>query len=58
MRPRNANKQGYVFDTPLMSSMTNQDHDKNIQQGGITRKLKWADDKEDAAALIEYLKTL
>lgn len=51
-------KEGYVFDTRLTPGMSNQGHDKNIQQDGKIFKLNWEDDKEGAAALIEYLKTI
>lgn len=51
-------KEGYVFDTRLTPGMSNQGHDKNIQQDGKTFKLNWEDDKEGAAALVEYLKTI
>ncbi len=50
--------EGYVFDTRLTPGMSNKGHDKDIQQDGKTFKLNWADDKEGAAAIIEYLKTL
>jgi hypothetical protein len=52
------NKEGYVFDTRLAPALSNQGHDKDIQQDGKTFKLNWANDKEGAAAIIEYLKTL
>lgn len=52
------NKEGYIFDTRLAPAMSNQGHDKDIQQDGKTFKLNWADDKEGALAIIEYLKTL
>lgn len=51
-------KEGYIFDTRLAPAMNNQGHDKDIQQDGKTFKLNWADDKEGAFAIIEYLKTL
>jgi hypothetical protein len=54
-----SNKQeGYVFDTRLHPAMSNQGHDKDIVQDGKTFKLNWADDKDGAMAIIEYLKTL
>ena len=53
-----SNKEGYVFDTHLSPAMSNTGHDKDIQQDGKVFKLNWADDKEGAAAIIEYLKTL
>jgi hypothetical protein len=53
-----SSKEGYVFDTRLTPGMSNQGHDKNIQQDGKTFKLNWDDNKEGALALIEYLKTL
>jgi hypothetical protein len=52
------NKEGYIFDTRLAPAMSNQGHDKDIQQGDKTFKLNWADNKEGALAIIEYLKTL
>lgn len=54
----NDNKEGYVFDTRLTPAMSNQGHDKDIEQDGKTFKLNWADNKEGALAIIEYLKTL
>jgi hypothetical protein len=52
------NKEGYVFDTRLHPAMSNQGHDKDIVQDGKTFKLNWANDKDGAMAIIEYLKTL
>ena len=51
-------QEGYVFDTRLHPAMNNQGHDKGITQEGKTFKLNWADDKDGAMAIIEYLKTL
>lgn len=51
-------KEGYVFDTRLAPALSNQGHDKDIQQDGKTFKLNWTNDQEGAAAIIEYLKTL
>jgi hypothetical protein len=52
------NKEGYVFDTRLHPAMSNRGHDKDITQEGKTFKLNWADDKDGAMAIVEYLKTL
>lgn len=52
------NKEGYVFDTRLSPALSNQGHDKDIQQNGKTFKLNWSDDKAGALAIVEYLKTL
>ncbi|GGY64942.1 hypothetical protein GCM10011613_05940 [Cellvibrio zantedeschiae] len=50
--------EGYEFDTRLSPAMSNRGHDTNIEQDGKTFKLNWADDKEGALALVEYLKIL
>ena len=47
-----------MFNTRLHPGMSNQGHDKDIQQDGKTVKLNWADDKNGALAIVEYLKTL
>jgi hypothetical protein len=54
----NSHNEGYEFDTRLTPAMSNKGHDKDIQQDGKTFKLNWSDNKKDAFAIIEYLKTL
>lgn len=50
--------EGYLLDTRLAPALSNKGHDRDIQQGEKLFKLDWANDKEGAMALIEYLKTL
>ncbi|WP_198673625.1 c-type cytochrome [Algibacillus agarilyticus] len=50
--------EGYLFDTASSPSISNQGHDKDITLNGKTFKLDWSQDKQNAWALIEYLKTL
>lgn len=52
------NKAGYLFNTQGMTSFSNAGHDIDITEGEHTYKLNWADDRDGAKAIIEYLKTL
>jgi len=50
-------EEGYRFDTAAFSALSNKGHDKNGVESGKTYKLDWSDDKADAMAIVEYLKT-
>jgi len=49
---------GYRFDTVAFHAVSNKGHDRDVTLDGVTYKLAWEDDRDGAAALIEYLKTL
>ena len=50
--------EGYLYDTTASPATSHLGHDHDITENGKTFKLNWADDKDGAWALIEYLKTL
>jgi hypothetical protein len=50
-------EEGYLFDTTSFPGLSNRGHDKDWREGSKTYKLDWSDDKEGAAAIVEYLKT-
>jgi hypothetical protein len=50
-------EEGYLFDTTSFPGLSNRGHDKDWREGNKTYKLDWSDDKEGAAAIVEYLKT-
>lgn len=49
---------GYLLDTSLFHAINNLGHDRDVTLDGVTYKLAWEDDREGAAALLEYMKTL
>ncbi|NKB61376.1 MAG: c-type cytochrome [Gammaproteobacteria bacterium] len=50
--------EGYLYNTSSSPAISNAGHDTDIELNGKAYKLDWGDSKEDAWALIEYLKTL
>jgi len=57
-RKAEKNSDGYLFNTSLMPSFSNQGHDKDILDGKHVYKMDWSDDKSGALSIIEYMKTL
>jgi hypothetical protein len=51
-------EEGYLLDTKSFPALSNRGHDTNWREGDKTYKLDWSDDKDGAAAIIEYMKTL
>jgi hypothetical protein len=49
---------GYRFDTSVFHAINNKGHDRDVTLDGVTYKLAWEDDRDGAAALLEYMKTL
>jgi hypothetical protein len=58
-RPDKDAKEGYLWDTTLMSALSNAGHDKNVTdpETQATYQLDWSEDIVGAMALIEYMKT-
>lgn len=56
--PTTKSEEGYLLDTTSFSALSNRGHGNNWRDGNRAYKLDWSDDKEGAAALIEFMKTL
>jgi hypothetical protein len=51
-------EEGYLLDTTSFPALSNHGHDKNWRDGDKSYRLDWSDDRDGAAAIIEYMKTL